>query len=151
MDQYLEAVRNILRIITSRLTEMCKTIRGIRVTTPKAGFYFMADLNPLMNELQNAGIMHSNDLAPALISHPYHIATVTGEAMMAPYGDYFIRFSCTDFDGESALLEYLENPPAPEEEEEFFNRYAGKMIEGMKMFQKWVEDIKEGKFQMPNL
>ncbi len=151
MDQYLEAVRNILRIITSKLAEMCKTIKGIRVTTPMAGFYFMADLNPLMNELQNAGIMHSNDLAPALISHPYHIATVTGEAMMAPYGDYFIRFSCTDFDGESALLEYLENPPAPEEEEEFFTRYAGKMIEGMKMFQKWVEDIKEGKFQMPNL
>lgn len=151
MDQYLEAVRNILRIMTSRLAHMCGAIEGIRVTVPRAGFYFMVDMNPLTDALQKAGILYSNDLAPALISHPYHIATVTGEAMMAPYGDFFIRFACTDFDGESALLEYLEKPPAPEEEEAFFEKYGERMIEGMKMFQKWVRDIREGTFRMPPL
>jgi len=149
MDQYLDAVRNILRIMTSRLAQICSTIEGIRVTVPQAGFYFMVDMNPLMAQLQNAGIMYSNDLAPALISHPYHIATVTGEAMMAPYGDFFIRFAATDFDGETALLEYLERPPATEDEEEiFFEKFGFLMIEGMEMFKKWVEDIRNGTFRM---
>ncbi|HPP78071.1 pyridoxal phosphate-dependent aminotransferase [Methanospirillum sp.] len=151
MDQYLDAVRNIFRIMTSRLAGMCRAIEGIRVTTPRAGFYFMVDMNPLTTELQKAGILYSNDLAPALISHPYHIATVTGEAMMAPYGDFFIRFACTDFDGESALLEYLEKPPAFDEEEAFFEKYGERMIAGMRMFQKWVGDIREGTFRMPAL
>jgi hypothetical protein len=71
--------------------------------------------------------------------------------MMAPYGDFFIRFACTDFDGESALLEYLEKPPAPEEEEAFFEKYGRRMIEGMRMFQKWVGDIRDGTFRMPAL
>jgi aspartate aminotransferase len=61
MDQYLNAVRNILRIMTSRLAAMCGAIEGIRVTIPRAGFYFMVDMNPLTSELQKAGIMYSND------------------------------------------------------------------------------------------
>jgi aspartate aminotransferase len=92
--------------------------------------------------------MYSNDLAPALISHPYHIATVTGEAMMAPYGDFFIRIAATDFDGEEALLEYLERPPASDAEEEiFFTKYGSDMIEGIRMFKKWVTDIRDGSFR----
>lgn len=148
MDQYLDAVRNILRIMTTRLARLCSDTDGIRVTIPKAGFYFMIDMNPMANLLQNAGIMYSNDLAPALISHPYHIATVTGEAMMAPYGDFFIRIAATDFDGEEALLEYLERSPASDAEEEiFFTKYGSDMIEGIRMFKKWITDIRDGSFR----
>jgi aspartate aminotransferase len=150
MDQYLKAVRNVFRIMTTRLADICRVTEQIKVTVPKAGYYFMVDMNPLTTELQNAGIMYSNDLAPAMISHPYHIATVTGEAMMAPYGDFFIRFAATNFDGEAALLEYLTQPPVTSDEEDiFFKKYGSRMIEGMEMFKKWVEDIRDGSFRMP--
>jgi aspartate/methionine/tyrosine aminotransferase len=149
MDQYLNAVRNISRIMTTRLALITKKIEGIRVTIPEAGYYFMVDLNPLTREIEKTGIRHSNDLAPALISHPYHIATVTGEAMMAPYGDYFIRFAATGYDGERALLAYLEKPPVGEDEEETFFRFHGsKMIKGIENFNTWVNDVRSGSFRI---
>ncbi|NLV27871.1 MAG: pyridoxal phosphate-dependent aminotransferase [Methanomicrobiales archaeon] len=152
MSHYLNAVRNIHRIFTTRLADICRENERIKVTVPKAGFYFMVDMNPLTAELQNAGIMHSNDLAPAMIAHPYHVATVTGEAMMAPYGDYFIRFAATDFDGEAALLEYLEKTPQNSREEEaFFRKFGSRMIEGIEMYKKWVGDICAGKYRMSPL
>ena len=149
MDQYLHAVRSIHRIMTTKLSNLCRKCEFIRVTVPKGGFYFMVDMNPLTNELQKAGIMYSNDLAPAMASHPYHIVTVTGEAMMAPYGDFYIRFAVTDYDGEGALLEFLDKPPkTPDEEEKFFRKYGSRMIEGIEMFKKWVQDIRDGSFKM---
>ena len=152
MDQYLTATRNITRIMTTRLASICSNVEGLRITIPEAGFYFMVNLNPLAAELEQAGIMYSNDLAPALISHPYHIATVTGEAMMAPYGDFFIRFAATDYDGEKALTTYLEKPPSGDsEEEEFFRKFGSRMIEGMEMFKIWVGDIRTGSFRMPDI
>jgi len=149
MDQYLDAVRNISRIMTTNLVRIAKKIKGIRVTLPEAGYYFMVDLNPLSQEIEKTGIRHSNDLAQALISHPYHIATVTGEAMMAPYGDYFIRFAVTDYDGEKALITYLERPPVGEiEEEAFFRLHGSQMIKGMDKFEAWVKDVISGSFRI---
>ena len=149
IDQYLNTVRNISRIMTTRLARMMQGIDGIRATTPEAGYYFMVDLNPLSQNLVQAGISYSNDLAPALISHPYHIATVTGEAMMAPYGDYFVRIAVTDFDGETALLSYLEKPPLGEaEEEKFFFAHGSRMIQGIEKFKEWIEAIKSGEFRI---
>lgn len=150
IEEYLHAVRDICRIMTTRLAKICSEAEGIRVTVPEAGFYFMVDMNPMADLLQKAGIMYSNDLAPALISHPYHIATVTGEAMMAPYGDFFIRIAVTDFDGERALSSYLQKTPRGDaEEESFFETHGSRMIEGIRCFHRWLDDIRAGRFRMP--
>ena len=145
MDTYLHDTREIHRIMTTHLATLCGRIEGVRTTMPEGGFSFMVDLNPLGAELQAAGIQYSNDLAPALIQHPYHIATVTGEAMMAAYADFYIRFSATDYNGAEALHAYRTSPPSSEsEEEEFFTRFGSQMIEGMEMFRTWIADLKAG-------
>ena len=108
----------------------------------------MADLNGIAGSIQDAGIQYSNDLAPAMIQHPYHIATVTGEAMMAAYTDFFIRFSVTDYDGALALDAYRADPPKSNEDEEaFFLKFGKKMIAGMDMFRIWVQDLQSGKIK----
>lgn len=146
MDAYLNDTREIHRIMTMKLAGMCSAIDGIRTTIPDGGFSFMVDLNPLTTELQAAGIQYSNDLAPALAKHPYHIVTVTGEAMMAAYADFFIRFSATDYDGCRALQEFRQAPPKnAAQEDEFFARHGSRMIVGMNMFRTWIDDLKAGK------
>jgi aspartate aminotransferase len=148
MDAYLHDTREIHRIMTSRLAARCSSIEGIHTTMPDGGFSFMVDLNPLTPELQNAGIPYSNDLAPALARHPYHIITVTGEAMMAAYADFYIRFSATDYNGIEALREYRQAPPSGEnEEEDFFRRHGSRMIDGMEMFRTWVSDLQAGRIR----
>lgn len=147
MDQYLHDTREIHRIMTVHLALRSQEIPGIRVTIPDGGFSFMVDLNAMMPDLQAAGIQYSNALAPALIQHPYHIATVTGEAMMAAYSDFYIRFSATDYDGAVALQEYQADPPTTSSDEEaFFIWHGSRMIAGMEMFARWVQDIRSGSF-----
>ncbi len=49
---------------------------------------------------------------------------------------------------ERIILEYLERSPASDAEEEiFFTKYGSDMIEGIRMFKKWVTDIRDGSFR----
>ncbi len=152
MDSYLHDTREIHRIMTTRLATRCASIEGVRTIIPEGGFSFMADLNAMIPHIQAAGIRYSNDLAPAMIQHPYHIATVTGEAMMAGYDDFYIRFSATDYDGIRALTDYRSAPPrTPAEEEAFFLKHGGKMAAGMEIFGRWVADVRSGAFKMEKM
>lgn len=145
-DSFIQDTREIHRIMTTRLASVCAKIEGIRTTIPEGGFSFMADLNSMASELQNAGIQYSNDLAQALIQHPYHIATVGGEAIMAAYSDFFIRFSVTDYDGKMALSDYRNfRPESDADEEIFFLKHGSRMITGIEMLRTWVKDLKDGK------
>lgn len=149
MDAYLHDTREIHRIMTTRLAELCEKIDGVRTIIPEGGFSFMVDLNAMAPEVQAAGMQYSNDLALGMIQHPYHIATVTGEAMMAGYDDFYIRFSATDYDGTKALEEYRADPPVNiMEEEAFFMRHGARMAAGIEMFGMWIADIRAGKFKL---
>jgi aspartate aminotransferase len=149
MDEYLHDTREIHRIMTTRLAARCAAIEGVRTIIPEGGFSFMADLNSMLLEIRGAGIQYSNDLAPAMIQHPYHIATVTGEGMMAGYDDFYIRFSVTDYDGTAALESYRSAPPKTQDDEDvFFKRFGGKMAAGMEMFTRWVADVRSGSFRL---
>jgi aspartate aminotransferase len=148
MDAFLHDTREIHRIMTVRLASICAGIEGVTTVIPEGGFSFMADLSSITTALQAAGIQYSNDLAPALIRHPYHIATVSGESMMGAYSDFFIRFSVTDYNGKQALADFRKNPPVNEAEEElFFTKFGGRMIEGIEMFRRWIQDLQDGKIR----
>ena len=151
MDSYLHDTREIHRIMTTRLAAESAKIPGVRTIIPEGGFSFMADLNEIIAEIEAAGIQYSNDLAPALLQHPYHVATVTGEAMMAAYADYYIRFSATDYDGTRALEAFRASPLKNEDDEEsFFQEHGARMIVGMQKFRLWVEDVRTGSFKFQN-
>lgn len=146
MDAWIRDTREIHRIMTTHLAEGFAAIEGIRVIIPDGGFSFLVDLNPLASRLGEAGIIYSNDLAPALIQHPYHIATVAGEAMMAAYAEFYMKIAATDYDARSALEAYRRSSPGGDEEEAaFFARFGSRMIRGKEMFEEWITDLKEGR------
>ncbi len=148
MDTYLHDTREIHRIMTTRLATLFNSIEGVNATIPESGFSFLVDLNSIAHTIQAAGIQYSNDIAPAMIQHPYHMATVTGEAMMAAYNDFFIRISVTDYDGAAALTAFRADPPKNDiDEEAFFIKFGSRMIAGMEMFQIWIQDIQKGTFK----
>jgi len=117
-------------------------IDGINATTPEGSFYFFADFNQLSEHLKSKGVMTSNQLMYSLLSHPYHIATVTGDACMLKPNDYGARIAFVDYDGKKAFERFKENTPKTRaEEQEFVKQQAPRMVKGIEVLKRYVEDI----------
>jgi aspartate aminotransferase len=143
IEEYFRMTAEIHRIMGSYLSEECNKIEGIRATTPESTFYFFLDFNDLSSELRKNGVMTSNELAKSLISHPFHFATVTGDACMLEADDYGARIAFVDYDGEQTLKEFKKNPPQTKSDQVgFVERYAPKMIEGIEVLKDYVGQIK---------
>lgn len=142
VEEYISITRNIHRMMGLFMSNEFNKIGGIRCTKPVGTFYFYADFNLLAGKLKEKGVMTSNDLGLSLLSHPHHIATVTGDALMLAPDDYGARIAFVDYDGKSAFKRYEENPPKNKaEENEFVKENAPKMIDGIEMLKKYVDTL----------
>jgi len=95
-------------------------INGIKTTKPGGAFYFLADFNDLSDDLKRKGVRTSNDLAKSLISHPHHITTISGDAIMVRQDDFAARIAFVDYNGRAAFEKFKEKPPKTTSEEETF-------------------------------
>ncbi len=142
VEEYFSITRNINRIMGLYMSEEFNKIEGLKCTKPSGTFYFYADFNLLRDKLKEKGVMTSNDLGHSLLSHPHHIATVTGDSLMLHPDDYGARIAVVDYDGEGAFKRYKENPPKnPAEEKEFVKENAPKMIDGIDMLRRYVDTL----------
>ena len=113
-------------------------------TKPKGGFYFLADFNELSGELKQKGVMNSNGLGEALLAHPFHVATVTGDALMLSPNDYGARIAFVDYDGKRAYEMFRDDPPlSPEAEVEFVRQNAPQMIQGVESLRHFTDAIRD--------
>lgn len=118
------------------------SIDGISTTTPRGAFYFLMDLNSLKPDLERKGIVSSNDLQHALIAHPWHFATVTGDAIMMPRDNFSARIAFVDYDGGQALDLYdRERPRSNEECARFVESAAPRMVRGVAAIRGFVESL----------
>jgi aspartate aminotransferase len=142
IEDDIRTCRAIHRIMGAHLSRMASEIDGVTATTPKGGFYFLADFNALAGDLQRAGVASSDDLAHSLIAHPHHISTITGEAIMADADNYAARIAFVDYDGKRAMDLYRQAPPASAAAEwEFMEAAAPRMVAGMEELSRWVGEI----------
>ena len=117
-------------------------IEGIRATRPKGTFYFYADFNLLAGNLKRKGVHDSNALGKSLLDHPYHIAVVTGDALMLRPDDYGARIAFVDYDGREAFDAYKNDPPTTEADEiEFAKRVAPRIGGGIEQLEAYVKMI----------
>jgi aspartate aminotransferase len=117
-------------------------LEGLRSIPPEGGFYFLVDFNDIKEELVNNGVKTSNDLAPALLSHPYHIAALSGDSILLNQNDFGIRIAFVDYDGKQALRNYLQNPPKTKSDEiDFLEQNAPRMINAIESLQNYVEAL----------
>ena len=143
IEDYIDTTRQIHRIMGHYLSDEWNKVDGIKATRPDGAFYFFANFNELANDLKRKGVSTSNKLADSLISCPYHIGVVTGDACMLDPNDYGARIAFVDYDGKKAFDDYRNNKPTSTSEElEFVKRNSPMMVKSVESLRNWVNFIK---------
>ncbi|MGI9566647.1 MAG: pyridoxal phosphate-dependent aminotransferase [Nitrosopumilus sp.] len=143
IEEYINITRQIHRIMGTYLSARWNQVDGVRATIPQGAFYFFADFNELSADLKRKGVATSNQLAESLISCPYHIGAVTGDANMLESDNYGARIAFVDYDGKKAFDDYKDNPPKSELDEiEFVKKNSPMMVKSVESLKNWVSYIK---------
>ncbi len=143
IEEYFRITREIHRIMGTFMSEGFNEVDGVNATTPHGGFYFFADFNELKNDLMRKGVKNSNELGHSLISHPHHIATVTGDACLLEPDDYGARIAFVDYNGKEVFERFRANPPKTMADEvEFVKQNAPRMVMGIAALKDYVESIR---------
>ena len=142
MEKYFQVTRGIHEMIGTYLSREIGSIKGVRSTEPKGGFYFYLDFNELSNDLKRNRIGDSNSLSGALLAHPYHFAAVTGDACLLDKDDFGARIAFVDYDGKAAFDDCVTNPPKTvAERQDFVIRNAPRMIQGFEALRDFVKNL----------
>jgi len=143
IEDYINTTRQIHRIMGNYLSEQWNSLDGITATKPEGAFYFFADFNSLSDNLKKKEVNTSNRLAESLLSCPFHIAVVTGDACMLEPDDFGARIAFVDYDGKKTFDDYKNNKPQNSSEElEFVLRNAPLMVRSIASLKEWIKYIK---------
>jgi aspartate aminotransferase len=142
IEEYFRVTRQIHRITGKFMSEELNRIGGIKATEPDGGFYLFADFNELSDDFRKKGVKNSNGLGQSLISHPFHIATLTGDACLLRPEDFGARIAFVDYRGEEPYKKYRERPPRTKSDEnEFVRTHAPRMVEGIEALKEYVSSM----------
>ena len=143
IEDYISTTREIHKIMGTYLSEKWDSIDEITATKPEGAFYFFADFNSMSALLKKKGVDTSNKLAESLLSCPFHIAVVTGDACMLEPDNYGARITFVDYDGKKTFDDYKNNKPQNRSDElEFVKRNAPLMVRSVDSLREWIEFIK---------
>ncbi|MDH3853201.1 MAG: pyridoxal phosphate-dependent aminotransferase [Nitrosopumilus sp.] len=144
MGEYFDVTRSVHQIMGEYTYHTLSAIDGVKTTRPNATFYLLADFNAFATDLQRANIMTSQKLSESLILHPYHTAIVGGDSLVLERTDFSARIAYVDYDGSEVYQNYLENKPKTSSEKiEFVKNNAPKVVAGLKMIDKFFENLKK--------
>ncbi|MCK5548850.1 MAG: aminotransferase class I/II-fold pyridoxal phosphate-dependent enzyme, partial [Thermoplasmata archaeon] len=143
IEENFRITREIHRIMGHYMSAEFNKIDGIKATKPQGGFYFFADFNELSEDLKRERVRTSNELAHSMMSHPHHIATITGASCLLAPNDYGARIAYVDYNGQAAYEVFQKAPPkSSSEEPEFVKDVAPRMVKGVEAVKAYVEHIK---------
>lgn len=142
IEEYFEVTRDIHRMMGEYFSKAFSSIDGVTTTVPRGAFYFLMEMNALKPDLQRRGVRTANELERALIAHPHHVATVTGDAIMMPQDHFSARIAFVDYDGARALDLYRAAPPTTREKEaQFVESAAPRMVDGVEAVRTFVDGL----------
>jgi aspartate aminotransferase len=143
IEEYIKITRQIHQIMGSYMSGAFNKIDGISASVPKGGFYFFADFNAISDYLVEKGVKDSNALMYSLISHPFHIATISGDTCLLDPNNFGARIAFVDYDGKKAFDNYKTSHPKTLSEEEYFVKHnAPLMVRAIDMLKSYVQFIK---------
>jgi aspartate aminotransferase len=144
IEEYINITRQIHRIMGHYLSDEWNKVDGIKATHPDGAFYFFADFNELKPDLKKKGVATSNQLGESLLTCPFHLGTVTGDACMLDPDDYGARIAFVDYDGKKTFDNYKQNPPKSTSDEiEFVKQNAPMMVKSVDALRGWIDFIKQ--------
>lgn len=144
IEDYFEVTRKIHHIMGDYTYRELSSIDEIKTTKPEATFYLLADFNSYALDLQKNGIITSQKLSESLIVHPYHTAIVGGDSLVLERTDFSARIAFVDYNGEQVYQNYLNSKPKSNGESiEFVKNNAPKIVNGIKMIEKFFENLRK--------
>ncbi len=143
IEEYIKIARQIHRIMGSYMSAAFNEIDEIRALAPKGGFNFFADFNALSDYLIKKGVKDSNALMYSLISHPFHIATISGDTCLLDPDNFGARIAFVDYNGRKTFDNYITSHPRSRSAEEELVKYnAPLMVGGVDMLSSYVRFMK---------
>jgi aspartate aminotransferase len=143
MDEYFEITRRIHQIMGDYTYRTLNGIEGVKTTKPEATFYLLANFNSYSDYFLENKISTSQKFSESLIRHPYHTALVGGDSLVLERTDFSARIAFVDYDGKKAMRNYIDNPPRTSSDRiEFVKDNAPKIVDGLAMIQRYLNDIK---------
>jgi aspartate aminotransferase len=143
MDEYFEITRSIHHIMGDYTYQVLNKIEGVKTTKPEATFYLLANFNAYSDYFLANKISNSQKFSESLIQHPYHTALVGGDSLVLERTDFSARIAFVDYDGQMAMKNYVDNPPRTASDRiEFVKENAPKIVDGIAMIQRYLDDIK---------
>ncbi len=87
-------------------------------------------------------------LSESLILHPYHTAIVGGDSLVLERTDFSARIAYVDYNGIQVYQNYLNDKPRSNSEKtEFVKKLAPKIIAGIKMIDKFFDNLRKNNLQ----
>ncbi|HET8719563.1 MAG TPA: pyridoxal phosphate-dependent aminotransferase [Candidatus Nitrosotenuis sp.] len=146
LNKYFEVARNIHRIMGEYCYDTLNDIDGVRTTKPEATFYLLADFNSYRDYFHSRKIITSQQFLDSMLEHPYHTAIVGGESLVLERTDFSTRIAYVDYDGQAAMQNYQTRKPKNQSERlEFVRKNAPRIVSGLDMIKKYLDDIKRSK------
>ena len=143
LDDYFEIARQIHSIMGEYTYNRLNGIDGIQTTKPEATFYLLADFNSYSTDFNVNKIYTSQQFSESLIAHPYHTAIVGGDSLILERNDFSARIAFVDYDGQSAMKNYVSNPPKTNSDKiEFAKNNAPRIVAGINMLERYIDDLK---------
>ena len=141
MDEYFDTTRDLHKIMAEYTYNRLKEIEGIKTTKPDATFYLLANFNHYSDDFFANKIKTSQEFSIALMSHPYHTAIVGGDSLVLERTDFSARIAFVDYDGKTAMRNYLQNKPKTMSERmDFVKKNAPRIVNGLDMIERFLHD-----------
>lgn len=142
LNEYFETTRRIHQIMGEYTYETLNQIEGVKTTKPEATFYLLANFNSFRDDFHLKKIVTSQKFAESLIIHPYHTAIVGGDSLVLERTDFSARMAFVDYDGTSAYASYQKDHPKTHSDKlEFVNSNAPRIVNGLKMLEKFFDNL----------
>jgi len=143
MDEYFEITRSIHQIMGDYTYQALNKIEGVKTTRPEATFYLLANFNTYSDYFFANKISTSQKFSESIMQHPYHTALVGGDSLVLERTDFSARIAFVDYDGQRAMKNYVDSPPRTASDRiEFVKDNAPKIVDGIAMIQRYLNDIK---------
>ncbi len=139
IDQYLFQTRRILKAVGNFMAKRLRN-KNLTMPDPKGAFYLFLNFGNFREKLYSRGILTSYELCETLLKET-GVAILPGMDFGRQPEELTCRLAYVDFDGElvlaKAITEYKDEPL----QEEFIEKYCGKMVMATTLIEQWLESL----------
>lgn len=136
IERYLHHSRRILRALGRQFARTL-TDAGIRVDTPRGGFYLFPDFSPARDALAERGITDSPTLCVRLLEET-GVALLPGSEFGRPASELTARLAYVNFDGARALYGSQEVAPESALDAGWLETHCPQTLEAARRIGAWV-------------